>query len=186
MSKLGNTLAMLKILETGRKYSVKELSEMLEVSPRMIKEYKAALDQAGIYIDTVYGVYGGYVYNSKNNYDVTFNFSDLQVLERVIGEIRPQDRDDFEHLVEKIRTIVIYSDYKNDVDEEDVKESNKKYNMISKAIKEGKSIIIIHKGKENVFQPHTVSFYKDYIYFTGFSENDQDLRTYNLNEINLK
>ena len=186
MSKLGNTLAMLKILETGQKYSVKELSEMLEVSPRMIKEYKAALDQAGIYIDTVYGVYGGYVYNSKNNYDVTFNFNDLKVLEKALGDVCPQERDDFEHLVEKIRTIVIYSDYKNESDEENVKETNKKYNKISKAIKDGKTIVIIHKGKEKNFQPHTVSFYKDYIYFTGYSENDQDLRTYNLNEINLK
>lgn len=186
MSKLGNTLAMLKILETGRKYSVKELSEMLEVSPRMIKEYKAALDQAGIYIDTVYGVYGGYVYNSKNNYDVTFNFSDLKVLEKAINEISPKEREDFEHLLEKIRTIVIYSDYKHEGKEEGIEEINKKYNSISKAIKEGKDIIIIHKGKENVFQPHTVSFYKDYIYFTGYSNNDDDLRTYNLSEINLK
>lgn len=185
MSKLGNTLAMLKILETGRKYSVKELSEMLEVSPRMIKEYKAALDQAGIYIDTVYGVYGGYVYNSKNNYDVTFNFSDLKALEKVINDINPKYKDDFEHLLEKIRTIVIYSDYIQE-SKEDTEEINKKYNTISKAIKEEKNIVIVHKGKENVFQPHTVSFYKDYIYFTGYSNNDKDLRTYNLSEINLK
>jgi predicted DNA-binding transcriptional regulator YafY len=40
MGKIGNTLAMLKILETGRKYSVNQLAEMLEVSPRMIKRYK--------------------------------------------------------------------------------------------------------------------------------------------------
>lgn len=53
MSKLGNILAMLKILETGRKYTVKELSEKIEVSPRMIKAYKAELEQAGIYIDTI-------------------------------------------------------------------------------------------------------------------------------------
>ena len=65
MGKLGNTLAMLKLLETGRKYSIKELSEKLEVSPRMIKEYKVELEKTGIYIDTIYGVYGGYVYNKK-------------------------------------------------------------------------------------------------------------------------
>ena len=53
MGKLGNTLAMLKILETGKKYTVKELSEIIEVSPRMIKAYKADLEQAGIYIDNI-------------------------------------------------------------------------------------------------------------------------------------
>ncbi len=57
MGKLGNTLAMLKILETGRKFTVNELAEKIEVSPRMIKTYKAELEQAGIYIDTINGIY---------------------------------------------------------------------------------------------------------------------------------
>ena len=63
MGKLGNTLAMLKLLESGRKYTVNELAEKIEVSPRMIKTYKAELEQAGIYIDSINGIYGGYVYN---------------------------------------------------------------------------------------------------------------------------
>ena len=62
MGKLGNTLAMLKILETGRKFTVNELAEKIEVSPRMIKTYKAELEQAGIYIDTINGIYGGWIY----------------------------------------------------------------------------------------------------------------------------
>ena len=37
MSKVSNTLTMLRLLESGKKYSVKELAEKLEVSPRMIK-----------------------------------------------------------------------------------------------------------------------------------------------------
>ena len=185
MSKLGNTLAMLKILETGQKYSVKELSEMLEVSPRMIKDYKAALEQAGIYIETVHGVYGGYVYNKEHNYDVTFNFNDLKILEKALQFINPDNRDDFEQLVEKLRAIVIYSDYK-DNKKVSHDETNKKYNLISKAIKNNQEITIIYKNKENVIVPHNISFYKEFIYFTGYSNNDQDLRTYNLNEINIK
>ena len=34
MSKVGNTLTMLRILESGQKYSVKELSEKLEVKEK--------------------------------------------------------------------------------------------------------------------------------------------------------
>ena len=67
MGKLGNTLAMLKILETGRKYTVSELASKIEVSPRMIKTYKAELEKAGIYIDTIKGPYGGYVLNQNIN-----------------------------------------------------------------------------------------------------------------------
>lgn len=87
MSKLGNILAMLKILETGRKYTVKELSEKIEVSPR-IKAYKAELEQAGIYIDTINGIYGGYVYNRKNNYDVSFNIQDVNCIEKNLTFIK--------------------------------------------------------------------------------------------------
>ena len=50
-------------IQNKRKYSVKELSERLEVSPRMIRKYKDELECAGIYVDTIYGPYGGYVLN---------------------------------------------------------------------------------------------------------------------------
>ena len=49
MSKVSNTLTMLRLLESGKKYSVKELAEKLEVSPRMIKSYKEELEKCGIY-----------------------------------------------------------------------------------------------------------------------------------------
>ena len=35
MSKISNILTMIEYLSTGRKYTIKELSEKLEVSPRM-------------------------------------------------------------------------------------------------------------------------------------------------------
>lgn len=63
MSKLSNVLMMLELLQNKRKYSIKELSEKLEVSPRMIRQYKEELEYAGIYIDTIRGPYGGYVLN---------------------------------------------------------------------------------------------------------------------------
>ncbi len=61
MSKLSNVLMMLQLLQNKRKYSIKELSEKLEVSSRMIRQYKEELEYAGIYIETIYGTYGGYV-----------------------------------------------------------------------------------------------------------------------------
>lgn len=61
MSKVSNVIMMLEYLSTKRKYSIKELSEKLEVSPRMIRVYKTDLEKAGIYIDTIKGPYGGYV-----------------------------------------------------------------------------------------------------------------------------
>ena len=67
MSKISNVLTMLEYLSTGKKYSISELSEKLEVSPRMIRVYKDEIEKAGIYIDTIKGPYGGYVLNQNIN-----------------------------------------------------------------------------------------------------------------------
>ena len=56
MSKLSNILVLLQILQNKRKYSIKELSEKLEVTPRMVRKYKEELEYAGIYIDTMFYV----------------------------------------------------------------------------------------------------------------------------------
>lgn len=67
MSKTSNVLRMLEILSSGRKYSILELSNELEVSPRMIRVYKEDLEKAGIYLHTIKGPYGGYVLNQEVN-----------------------------------------------------------------------------------------------------------------------
>lgn len=67
MSKISNVLTMIEYLSTGKKYSIAELSEKLEVSPRMIRVYKDEIEKAGIYIDTIKGPYGGYVLNQNVN-----------------------------------------------------------------------------------------------------------------------
>ncbi len=72
MSKISNILNMIELLSAGKKYCIQELSEKLEVSPRMIRVYKDELEKAGIYIDTIKGPYGGYVLNQ--NVDVPKRF----------------------------------------------------------------------------------------------------------------
>lgn len=67
MSKISNVLTMIEYLSSGRKYSIKELSDLLEVSPRMIRVYKDEIEKAGIYVETIKGPYGGYVLNQNIN-----------------------------------------------------------------------------------------------------------------------
>ncbi len=81
MSKVSNILTMIEYLSVGKKYSIKELSELLEVSPRMIRVYKEELEKAGIYVDTIKGPYGGYVLNQNINIPkrfITPNNIDIQ------------------------------------------------------------------------------------------------------------
>ncbi len=65
MSKLSNTIMLLRLLQNGKKYSIKELAEAIEVSPRMIREYKNELECAGIFIESIRGPYGGYYLNQN-------------------------------------------------------------------------------------------------------------------------
>lgn len=64
-SKISNVLEMIQLLSSGRKYHISELTERLEVSPRMIRVYKEELEKAGIFVDTLKGPYGGYVLHQE-------------------------------------------------------------------------------------------------------------------------
>ena len=65
MSKLSNAIMLLRLLQNCKKYSIKELADKIEVSPRMIREYKNELECAGIFIESVRGPYGGYYLNQN-------------------------------------------------------------------------------------------------------------------------
>ena len=88
MSKISNCLLMLKLLQSGKKYTIDELSEAIEVTPRMIRKYKTDLEEAGFYIETISGRYGGYVLE-QNSKVVTPNFTlyELSLLETLYGQI---------------------------------------------------------------------------------------------------
>lgn len=73
MSKISNMLNMLQILKDGKIHSITSLSEDLEVSKRMIRQYKLELEQAGIYLKSYTGKYGGYKLNENSDFLRTDN-----------------------------------------------------------------------------------------------------------------
>lgn len=68
MSKIANMLNMLQILKDKKIHSISSLAENLEVSERMIRQYKLELEQAGIYLKSFTGKYGGYQLDENNNF----------------------------------------------------------------------------------------------------------------------
>lgn len=68
MSKVANMLNMVQILKDEKIHSIQELLQKLEVSERMIRQYKVELEQAGIYINSITGKYGGYKIEKENNF----------------------------------------------------------------------------------------------------------------------
>lgn len=68
MSKIANMLNMLRILKDKEIHSISNLATELEVSERMIRQYKLELEQAGIYLKSYTGKYGGYKIDENNNF----------------------------------------------------------------------------------------------------------------------
>lgn len=187
MSKVSNAITMLNLLSTGRKYSVDELSQLLEVTPRMIRIYKEELEKSGIYIDTIMGPYGGYVLNQKIRIpERKFKKEDYELLDKYISE-NNEDKEKLEILKDKIRGIYIGS-----IQEE--KELNlkdeilMKYNILTRAIKEKRKVKILYysyKYGENdrVINPAEMFLFKDGWYCAAFCELRQDIRHFELKRI---
>lgn len=66
MGKAAMCIQMLQILNSGRVYKCSELADLLETNPRNVIEYKKELEEAGYYIISIPGKYGGYQLDRSN------------------------------------------------------------------------------------------------------------------------
>ncbi len=189
MSKISNVLTMVQLLQSGRKYSIKELSNKLEVSERMIRVYKEDLEKTGIYIDTIMGPYGGYVLNQSVRMPVRkFKMKDAKLLDRHIANEKDKDiREKLILLQDKIKGVYIGS--KQEAKELNLKDENgKKYDLLTRAIKEKRKVKILYysygKGEnERVIDPAEMFLFQDGWYCAAFCEKNQDIRHFELKRI---
>ena len=189
MSKLSNVITMLQLLQTGRKYSISELSNILEVSERMIRVYKEDLEKAGIYIDTIMGPYGGYVLNQSVRIPVRkFKMKDAKLLDKYISlETDKEIKEKLVLLQDKIKGVYIGS--KQEAKELNLQEeTGKKYNILTRAIKEKRKVKILYysygKGEnERIIDPAEMFLFHDGWYCAAFCEKKQDIRHFELKRI---
>ena len=189
MSKISNVITMLELLQSGKKYSISELSSILEVSERMIRVYKEDLEKAGIYIDTIMGPYGGYVLNQTVRMPVRkFKMKDAELLNIYI--YLEKDKDIKEKLIllqDKIKGVYIGS--KQEETELNLKEeTGKKYNVLTRALKENRKVKILYysygKGEnERVIDPAEMFLFQDGWYCAAFCERKKDIRHFELKRI---
>lgn len=189
MSKISNAITMLNLLSTGKKYSIDELSKILEVTPRMVRVYKEEFEKAGIYIDTIMGPYGGYVLNQSIRIPGRkFKKEDYELLDKYINNTNSKDDNrKLELLKDKIRGIYIGS--KKEERELNLKDELKnKYNLITRAIKENRKIKILYysydKGEnERVIRPAELFLFKDGWYCAAYCELRGEMRHFELKRI---
>ena len=194
MSKITNTILMIKLLSNCRVYSVKELSEELGVTERMVRYYKEQLEMAGYIIESFKGPGGGYYINKNDMININyFNKYDLEVLDKVQSEISTSDNDklikDFIELNKKLHSIYntnkVLSEYDNNLS---FKENDEKIKIIDDSIKNMKSIYISYLGTSgNVTNreilPISIFKFENNIYVTAFCKLRGAIRHFDLNKI---
>lgn len=195
MSKITNTILMIKLLSNGRVYSVKELSEELGVTERMVRYYKEQLEMAGCIIESFKGPGGGYYINKTDMINIDyFNKYDLEVLDKVQSEISTSDNDklikDFIELNKKLHSIYntnkVLSEYK-DINVV-VNGADDKINIINDCIKNKKSIFIDYLGSSGKIVkreiiPINIFEFENNIYVTAFCKLRGAIRHFNLKKI---
>ena len=194
MGKISNAIQMLNYLNTGNKYSVKELSKKIGITERMIRYYKAELEQAGIPIETFMGPNGGYyIINTKNQYN-HFNKYDIQLLENiniVLEKIGYEDIAKYKKLIKKIK-------FSSDVEEEKSKyfldnginDKSELYFSLNNAISNKTPLKILYRNlkqewQERTIHPLQIFNYDNKFYVTAYCELRDDIRHFEINRIKL-
>ncbi len=189
MSKISNILTMLELLSTGKKYSIKELSSILEVSERMIRSYKEDAEKAGIYIDTIMGPYGGYVLKQSIKIPSRkFCQKDYELLGKFIKEEKDdQIKEALITLQDKIKGVYKVGSHEN-IKKTLPKDILNKFNLLTRAIKEKRKVKILYysynKGEnERIICPIEMFLFQEGWYCAAFCLLQNDIRHFELRRI---
>ena len=195
MSKITNCFLMLELLNSGRVYSVNELSKELGVTERMVRYYKEQLELSGYPIESFKGPGGGYFINKNSSININFfNKYDLEVLDRVKEELTNMCNADLEKkynlLNRKLHSIYninkVISEYKTL--NLTVHENDEKLKVLNDCIKNKKRIIISYLGANGEITkreiiPISVFQFENIIYVTAFCKLRGAIRHFSLSEI---
>lgn len=185
---------MMKLLSNGRVYSVKELSEELGVTERMVRNYKEQLEMSGYIIESFKGPGGGYFINKNNFMNIKFfNKYDLEVLDRIENEVIINDNElnkDFTELNKKLHSIYnsnkVLSEYK-DVNVL-ISKNDEKVKIINNCINNKNNLLIDYLGSSGKITkreiiPINVFEFENNIYVTAFCKLRGAMRIFTLSKI---
>ena len=185
---------MMKLLSNGKVYSVKELSEELGVTERMVRNYKEQLEMSGYIIESFKGPGGGYFINKNNFMNIKFfNKYDLEVLVRIENEVIINDNElnkDFTELNKKLHSIYnsnkVLSEYK-DVNVL-ISKNDEKVKIINNCINNKNNLLIDYLGSSGKITkreiiPINVFEFENNIYVTAFCKLRGAMRIFTLSKM---
>lgn len=196
MGKISKVLYMIDLLNTGNIYSLKELSEKIGVTERMIRYYKNEICNNGIIIETFKGPNGGYFMIDKIKNYISVNKYDIQLLDNVkhiLINSNFEYIDKYDNLLDKLKkTYTIYEEKSKFISNIDVNSHSDIEKALISAKEKNDKIEIIYSnvdGKQykRVIHPLYLFEYKDIRYVTAFCELRNDIRHFEINRIiNIK
>lgn len=189
MAKFSNLLVMLELLNTGKKYSIQELSSYLEVSERVIREYKMFLEEAGIYVDSIRGPYGGYILRKSVTIPLLlFNNNDIDIIDEVSESIVDEKlKSKLKNIQNKVTTNLLNFENKNNQFLDSDKEL-KVYNALNKAIKYNYKIKIKYYNLQHgesirTIYPLGMYLFQNEWWCSAYWEEKDDMRQFHIKRI---
>jgi len=196
MGKFSNMLFMVDLLNTGNKYSIKELSQKLGVTERMIRYYKEELENNGIFIESFKGPNGGYFMLDRVKNYISFNKYDVQLLENISEVLEKSNfpfMKSYKDLLEKVKNMYSIAEEKSKfiIDIKSL-DNNEIFNIVKSSIKKQESINIEYRNIDGTISKRTIHplqlfNYKDINYVTAYCELRKDIRHFEIERIeNIK
>lgn len=192
MGKFSNMLFMIDLLNTGNKYSIKELSQKLGVTERMIRYYKEELENNGIFIESFKGPNGGYFMLDRVKNYISFNKYDVQLLENISEVLEKSSfpfMKSYKDLLEKVKNMYSIAEEKSKFII-DIKflDNNEIFNIVKSSIKKQEAINIEYRNIDGTISKRTIHplqlfNYKDINYVTAYCELRKDIRHFEIERI---
>jgi len=201
MSRVSNAIKMYMLLQSRGNVKAEDIADILEVSTRMVQEYKDDLEKAGIYIGTKKGRNGGYfLENTLDLKGLGITKNELESLKLATEAIKNGNypySNDFEIISSKILNAAKDFNFASYYSKpflkrkEIIEKEREIWKDINKAIKRKKKIkmsyVSIGEDKRNmkirVVHPYGVFDYEGSIYFYGYCELRKDIRFFKFSRI---
>ncbi len=192
MGKLANMIYMIDLLNTGNIYTIKQLSEKIGVTERMIRYYKEEICNNGIAIESFKGPNGGYFMIDKIKNYTSINKYDIQLLNSIYDVLLKNNfkyLNKYQDFLDKANKMYsIYDEKSKYISNIDIKAPGEIEKLIELSIRKNDKIEIIYNDidggqSKRIIHPLHLFKYKDFYYVTAFCELRNDIRHFELKRI---
>ena len=199
MGKAAMCMKMLQILNTGRVYKCSELAALLDTNSRNIIEYKKELEEAGYYIISIPGKYGGYKLDRSDTFPSLKLKEEekkalIDSLEYILSKKEFIFKKSFHTGMSKVLSSFLHSyesqfisvkDEGFDTDNEELKD---KYLAFEKCIKSRKVVDITYldtnyEESSFMFHPYKLIYFESEWKVIGWNNNVNDVMVIDVNRI---